>query len=272
MIDKCLNAAEAGEIDDRNSRTQTYFSPNDEHRRSTKIALVKKADPFYKKWADHVPLTFKEKAVWEYDPRSGQYIPYRWENLKLNPKLNPNDVKNLLHSLKTQVPPPPTPIYCPVMVLYFLFVHCPIVYFLTKYFYENLDEDHSNDQVTWVSTKFVTAVVTLTVLMIAVYFFWRFRHKKSLIERAEQIQGVLDHFNQQVFGSIGVRFCVGKLGSWIEAQLLDPNVYMVGQESKIIIESKKKKMRSHSNSLDDNLLPCSIESKSEITKSLLKEN
>lgn len=263
--------ADRSDYHDRTMSGITAY-PSDKRRKSTLVALVKKEDAFIKSWADRVPVTFKEKAVWEYHSKTGDYIPYLWGNLRLNRKVNVHEVEQMFKSIKAQVEAPAQPIYCPLILVYFFVVHCPLVYFITKYFLSHLGDDSSGEnEVKWVSIKYVFTVVGLTLLIVLVYIYARYRYKKSLQERANSIEGILDHFNLQVFGSQGIRFCVGKLGSWVEAQFLDPTVFMEGSDNAWYIEAKRKNsMRASLTSEKANThIPCSLDSEDSLKRSLI---
>jgi hypothetical protein len=264
----------AVEQTDYHDRTISAYAANppDKRRRSTMVSIAKKEDPFTKTWADGVPVTFKEKAVWEYDSETGTYIPYLWGSLRLNPKIKGVEVENVFRSIKSQVPAPAKPIYCPLIIAYFFLVHVPLVFVITLYFYNHLaDESADNNEIRWVSTKYVAAVVFLTLFMLFLYFYFKYRYRKSLIERTISIEGILEHFNTRTFGSLGMRFCAGKLGSWIEAQFLDPSVYMEGQDNGWYTEAKRNNSLKASKASDyaDNHIPCSLDSNDNLRRSLV---
>jgi len=213
-------------------------------RESAAITLMKRTDSLIRVWADSIPRTLPSMLVWEYRLDTGDYHPYRWErpirrrdeatgemvtvrtdHYALPEGIDPLRVQMMLDNVKEYVLPPPRANYCQLTTLYFVLIHLPCLYYLTRYyFYANIGDENNperDSEVSWVSIKFFTLIVMMTLLMVGIYIYLERGHNRILQGREYRIQRILDTYNREYFKCKGMVMVCGQLGGWIEGHVLD---------------------------------------------------
>lgn len=233
--------------------------------------LRTKTDLFIERQVDGIPCTTPRRAIWLFSQDKNKFVPHCWGNLELSPKLEQmggireeregefdgedaesveskrkahkllktsGGLASLVDSLGESLPKLPRALYCQLTTLYFFIVHCPLMYFLTLYFFNHIGgleeletgdgetENPEKEEIRWVTLKYLFSVLFMTCILVTLYFILRNRYKNLLTRRVKVLDKLLDDINDW-WAQSPVYLRAGPFGTFLEAKFISEDSVMI---------------------------------------------